>query len=53
MKHSKAPRIPSTSEGEGPEAQRGDRSANCRLFRIVGDEVLLNERQAATSAGPC
>jgi hypothetical protein len=34
-------------EGEGPEAQKGDRVIyNCRLFLNKGDEVLLNEAQA-------
>jgi FKBP-type peptidyl-prolyl cis-trans isomerase len=34
-------------EGEGREAQKGDRVVyNCRLFLNKGDEVLLNEAQA-------
>ncbi len=49
MKHSKALVFLDQREGDGPEAQRGDRALyNCRLFLHRGDEVPLNERRAAT-----
>ncbi|HMX91051.1 MAG: FKBP-type peptidyl-prolyl cis-trans isomerase [Nitrospira sp.] len=52
MKRSKALVLLDQREGEGPEAQRGDRVLyNCRLFLHCGDEVPLNERQAATLPG--
>lgn len=35
-------------EGEGPAAQKGDRIVyNCRIFLNRGEEVPLNQRQAA------
>lgn len=35
-------------EGEGPAAQKGDRIIyNCRIFLNRGEEVPLNQRQAA------
>ncbi len=35
-------------EGEGPAAQKGDRLVyNCRIFLNRGEEVPLNQRQAA------
>lgn len=48
MKRSKAPVFLDQREGNGPEAQRGNRVLyNCRMFLHRGDEVPLNERQAA------
>lgn len=49
MKRSKAPVFLDQCEGNGPEAQRGDRGLyNRRMWLHRGDAVPVNERQAAT-----